>query len=127
MESWRAAELGGRAWRRMQRGLLEVPLVLLGVRAIVMAAWGLVGQGGFGVDGLIDSLLLGVAWMGLWRLLMGVVVTRVAKGALEGLARRLRQSVDLVAAEVLDSERQELVAAIQIASHLGQSPAAWGR
>ena len=123
VESWRAAELGGRAWRRMQRGVLEVPLALLGVRAVVMAAWGLVGQSGFGVDGLIDSILLGVAWMGLWRLLMGVVVTRVARGALEGLARRLRQSGERVTAEVLESERQEWAAALQIASLLGQFPA----
>lgn len=126
IESWRAAELGGGSWRGLQRGLLEVPLALLALRAIVMAALGLVGQGGFGVDGLIDSLLLGIAWMGLWRLLMGMVATRVARGALEGLARRLRQSVNLVAEEVLESEREELAAVVQIASSLGHS-AAGGR
>ena len=52
---------------------------------------------------------------------------KVPEGALEGLARRLRQSVELVAAEVLDSERRESASAMHIASELGQSPAGRGR
>ena len=114
LESWRSVGLVSRVSQRTQRALLEVPLVLLAVRAVVLAAAGVVGLSGspgFGVNGLIDSLLLSAAWMGIWRLSAGCLARVRAEAARRSLEGHLSQAAQRVGEEV----ERDAVAGVDVA------------
>lgn len=72
---------GGRSVPLAARALLELPLALLLLRGVALASLGLFGGPGFGVDGFLDTLLLGGAWAVVWRASMGAWADRGARGA----------------------------------------------
>jgi energy-coupling factor transporter ATP-binding protein EcfA2 len=81
--SWEATRNAGasRAGLLLARGLLEVPLALLALRGVALALLGLLGGPGFGLDGLVDTLVVGAAWAMAWRASMGLLSERGARSA----------------------------------------------
>ncbi|MBL6720754.1 MAG: 50S ribosome-binding GTPase [Planctomycetes bacterium] len=100
--SWEATQQAGgsRVGLFIARMLLELPLALLALRAVALALLGMVTGPGFGVDGLVDTLLVGVAGAAGWRLAMGAWSDRGARGAQERLLAEVARATEEEARQV---------------------------